>query len=73
MEFRTDLEPMRSAYPDVEAARREFGMIQQAAVRALDDLPDHRALVEQLCAEHRPRSPAPHAGHDDRIAERSRI
>ncbi|SKB25296.1 tryptophan halogenase family protein [Luteibacter sp. 22Crub2.1] len=73
MEFRTDLEPMRSAYPDVEVARREFGMIQQAAVRALDDLPDHRGLVEQLCAEHRPRSPATHAGHRDRIAERSRV
>ncbi|OOG66060.1 tryptophan halogenase [Rhodanobacter sp. B04] len=52
MEFRTDLEPMRSAYPQVEAARREFAMIRQAAVRALDDLPDHRALVEQLCREH---------------------
>jgi tryptophan halogenase len=43
---------MRSAYPQMEAARREFAMIQQAASRALDDLPDHRALVEQLCREH---------------------
>lgn len=49
MEFKTDLEAMRSAYPDTEAARREFAMIQQAAARALDDLPDHRGLVEQLC------------------------
>lgn len=52
MEFKTDLEPMRSAYPHTEAARQEFAMIQQAAIRALDDLPDHRALVEQLCREH---------------------
>lgn len=58
MEFRTDLEPMRSAYPHMDAARREFAMIQQAALRALDDLPDHRALVEQLCAEHARRSEA---------------
>jgi tryptophan halogenase len=52
MEFQTDLESMRSAYPHMEAARREFAMIRQAAARALDDLPDHRALVEQLCREH---------------------
>jgi tryptophan halogenase len=52
MEFHTDLEPMRSAYPHLDAARQEFAMIQQAALRALDDLPDHRALVEQLCREH---------------------
>jgi len=52
MEFQTDLEPMRSAYPHMDAARREFAMIRQAAARALDDLPDHRALVEQLSREH---------------------
>jgi tryptophan halogenase len=52
MEFKTDLEPMRSAYPHVDVARQEFAMIQQAAIRALDDLPDHRALVEQLCDEY---------------------
>ncbi|UPG96602.1 tryptophan halogenase family protein [Luteibacter aegosomatissinici] len=52
MEFKTDLEPMRSAYPHMEAARLEFAMIQQAAARALGDLPDHRELVEQLCGEH---------------------
>jgi len=59
MEFRTDLEPMRSAYPHMEAAREEFAMIQQAAIRALADLPDHRALVEQLCGEHVGRHPGP--------------
>jgi len=51
MEFQTDIEAMRSAYPHREAARQEFAMIRQAAARALDDLPDHRALVEQLCRE----------------------
>jgi len=62
MEFKTDLEPMRSAYPHRDAARHEFAMIQQAAIRALDDLPDHRALVEQLCDEHVRRGQAHAAG-----------
>jgi tryptophan 7-halogenase len=52
MEFKTDLTPMRSAFPRMEEARREFAMIQKAAGQALMDLPDHRALVEQLCEEH---------------------
>jgi len=52
MEFKTDLEPVRSAYPDVKAVRKEFAMIQQAGARALDDLPDHRPLVEQMCREY---------------------
>lgn len=52
MEFRTDLEPMRSAYAHMDAARHEFAMIRQAARQALDDLPDHRALVDQLCREY---------------------
>ncbi|EIL92899.1 tryptophan halogenase family protein [Rhodanobacter spathiphylli] len=52
MEFRTDLEPMRSAYPQMAAARREFAMIREMAGHALVDLPDHRTLVEQLCREH---------------------
>ena len=56
MEFKTDLEPMRSAYPHTAAARHEFAMIQQAAIRALDDLPDHRALVELMCDEYARRS-----------------
>ncbi len=58
MEFQTDLEPMRHAYPHMEAARQEFAMIQQAATRALGDLPDHRALVEALCREHERRTPS---------------
>ena len=51
MEFHTDLEPMRSAYPHMDAARREFAMIRQAASRALDDLPEHRVLVEHMCGQ----------------------
>jgi tryptophan halogenase len=61
MEFHTDLEPMRHAYPHVEAARREFAAIQQVAGRALDDLPDHRAFVERMCAEFQQRAGRKHA------------
>lgn len=57
MEFRTDLEARRSAYPHMEAARKEFAMIRQAAAQALDDLPDHRVLVEQLGREYSQRRP----------------
>jgi len=53
MEFETELEPVRSAYPRSIEASREFAMIRQAATQALDDLPDHRALVERLCDEYR--------------------
>ncbi|MDE2248471.1 MAG: tryptophan 7-halogenase [Xanthomonadaceae bacterium] len=57
MEYRTELEPMRSAYPEMAAAQREFAMIQQLGLHALKDLPVHRNLVEQLCREHRARLP----------------
>ncbi|THD08293.1 tryptophan halogenase family protein [Rhodanobacter lindaniclasticus] len=57
MEFKTDLEHARSAWPQMDEARREFAMIQQMAGRALQDLPDHRALVEQLCRQHAQRNP----------------
>jgi len=50
MEFRTDLEPARTMYPHTDAARREFDMIRTMSLHALNDLPDHRALIEQLCA-----------------------
>lgn len=56
MEFTTDVSAMRSAYPRMDEARQEFRNIQLAASQALRDLPDHRALVEQLCAEHHARS-----------------
>jgi len=55
MEFRTDLEPMRSVYTRVDDARREFAMIQQMAEHALHDLPGHRELVEQMVREYRQR------------------
>lgn len=48
MEFRTDLAPMRQAYPHAQAARREFAMIEQVAARALRDLPPHRDVLEHL-------------------------
>ena len=50
MEFPTDLAASRASYPRIEEARREFQMIQQVSQRALADLPEHRALVEQLIA-----------------------
>lgn len=49
MEFKTDLEPMRGAYPQMAQAQREFAMIRQAASHALSDLPDHRALLRAMC------------------------
>lgn len=58
MEFRTDLEPMRAAYPQVEAARREFQTIRALGAHAVNDLPDHRALVEELCARGLQQKPA---------------
>jgi len=50
MEFETDLTPMRAMYPHVDAARREFETLQAVAAHAVNDLPDHRALVEEICA-----------------------
>ncbi|RAO76317.1 tryptophan halogenase family protein [Dyella jiangningensis] len=55
MEFKTDLEPMRSAYPHLEEARQEFAMIRQVADHAAHDLPNHRSLVEQFCREYHER------------------
>ncbi len=50
MEFDTDLTPMRAAYPRVDEARREFETIRAVSAHAVNDLPDHRALVEEICA-----------------------
>ncbi|RDI97988.1 tryptophan 7-halogenase [Dyella solisilvae] len=61
MEFRTDLEPTRHLYTRTEEAKQEFANIQQAASYALNDLPDHRALVEQMCREHQERVSAAEA------------
>jgi tryptophan 7-halogenase len=50
MEYKTDLEPVRACYPRFEDARQEFQTIRQVSLRALADLPSHRALVEHVCA-----------------------
>lgn len=50
MEFRTDLAARRSDFPRYDEAQREFRMLREVARHALSDLPDHRALVERLCA-----------------------
>jgi tryptophan halogenase len=65
MGYRTDLSHARPAWPRVAEARHEFAAIAQVARRALDDLPDHRALVDALCA----RAPGP--ARDARAALRS--
>jgi tryptophan halogenase len=56
MEFETAFEPMRSAWPRFEEARREMATIRQVAEHAVADLPAHRDLVEQLCREYHERS-----------------
>jgi tryptophan halogenase len=49
MEFETELSPaLRASLTRGEEARREFAMIRQVAERAVQDLPDHRALVETV-------------------------
>jgi len=58
MEFETDLSPMRAMYPRIDEARREFEMIRKVSSHAIVDLPDHRALVEELCARGLARQPA---------------
>jgi tryptophan halogenase len=50
MEFKTDLEPMQAMYTRFDAARLEFEMIRTMSAHAAADLPDHRALVESVCA-----------------------
>ncbi|MCK9685224.1 tryptophan halogenase family protein [Scleromatobacter humisilvae] len=50
MGYPTDLSHARPAWLRAAEARQEFAMIAQVAQRALADLPDHRALVDALCA-----------------------
>ncbi|MEO7323537.1 MAG: tryptophan halogenase family protein [Dokdonella sp.] len=59
MEFKTDLEPMRATYTRADAAQREFEMIRAMSAHAAADLPDHRALVESVCARSAARVPVP--------------
>ncbi len=51
MEFRTDLTPVREDFPHPDEAGRIFERIRQFGDRAAQDLPSHRALIEQLRAE----------------------
>ncbi|MDQ0464330.1 tryptophan halogenase [Caulobacter ginsengisoli] len=50
MEFKTDMSGARAGFTRTAAAREEFAMLPKVAARAVDDLPDHRDLVERLCA-----------------------
>jgi tryptophan halogenase len=50
MGYPTNLAHGRPAWPRAAEARQEFAMIAQVARRAAADLPDHRALVEAMCA-----------------------
>ena len=50
MEFRTDLGALRSTYPQFDRARQEFAALRGVAAHAVADLPDHRALVDAVCA-----------------------
>lgn len=50
MEFDTDLGALRAAHTRGDEARAEFQGLRQVLRHALDDLPPHRALVEQFCA-----------------------
>ena len=67
MGYPTDLSHARAAWPRAAEARQEFAMIEQVAQRAIADLPDHRALVDALCARAHPAREA----HDPRPALRS--
>ncbi|MGA9334301.1 MAG: tryptophan halogenase family protein [Rudaea sp.] len=50
MEYKTDLEATRGAWSRVQDAQREFDMIRGLAPHAVKDLPDHRALIEDILA-----------------------
>ena len=50
MGYPTELSHARAAWPRAAEARHEFATIAQVAQRALADLPDHRALVDAMCA-----------------------
>jgi len=61
MEFETNLDSLRSAHMRSDAAAREFAMIRALGARAVADLPDHRALVEEVCAHGFAAQPPPPA------------
>jgi hypothetical protein len=51
MEYKTDLSPVRSDFPNVAGANKIFARIKTFSERATQDLPPHRALIEQINAE----------------------
>ncbi|PSJ38756.1 tryptophan halogenase family protein [Allosphingosinicella deserti] len=51
MGFRTDLSPGRGDFPNVRAADRIFARIRSFGERATQDLPSHRALIDQINEE----------------------
>jgi len=50
MEYRTDLSGARDDFPHEKAAAQMFARIRTFGERAVEDLPTHRALVEQINA-----------------------
>jgi tryptophan halogenase len=48
MEFRTDLTPVREEFPHTREAQKIFARIRQFGDRAAQDLPAHRALIDQI-------------------------
>ncbi|RZO65879.1 MAG: tryptophan 7-halogenase [Parvularculaceae bacterium] len=48
MEFKTDLSGLDSIYPHKEMAQREFARVAAAAKQALNRLPDHRKMLQDV-------------------------
>ena len=50
MGFKSDLDPNAAAYPHAEAAKAEFERVRGAQKKAVEALPDHRALLDEVYA-----------------------
>ena len=50
MEYRTDLSPARADFPDHAEAERIFARIRSFGDQAAQELPSHRALIDQINA-----------------------
>lgn len=50
MEYRTDLSPVRADFPDTVEADRIFARIRTFGDRAANELPAHRAMIDQINA-----------------------
>lgn len=50
MEYPTDLSPVREEFPDAAEAERIFARIRSFGDRAAQELPAHRALIDQINA-----------------------